>query len=104
MCWTITIGTGATAGRAPMILPRASGPPVDEPIATMSTFLRGAFETAGGVGGDAAPAGAALAAGLAAPAVAAPARVSRGRRLTTRTPAIVLTVPTISCERSAKSG
>ncbi len=36
MCWTITIGTGKSAGSIGRMEANAFGPPVDEPMATMS--------------------------------------------------------------------
>src|SRR5512135_571410 len=97
MCWTITIGTGALPGRALMILPRASGPPVEEPIATMSILRRTPGRaTATGAAGAPAAGAAAPADGRSGVAPVAPPELSFGRRLTTRTPAIVFTVLTIS--------
>jgi hypothetical protein len=37
MCWTITTGTGKSAGSEPMTAVSASGPPVDAPIARIVT-------------------------------------------------------------------
>ena len=40
MCWTITIGTGKSAGKVEMMAARAFGPPVEVPIATIATEWR----------------------------------------------------------------
>src|SRR5262245_18778761 len=41
MCWTITIGTGKSSGSLVNSTASALGPPVEAPIATISTGARG---------------------------------------------------------------
>src|ERR1700689_3843561 len=51
MCWTMTMGTGKSAGMAGMTLASAFGPPVEVPMARTSMRALARSATATGCGG-----------------------------------------------------